>query len=504
MHFTAPKIMAGTGLNFTIRSKTDMSSYIGLIIAFSLLLCTGAPSFAAPPRKLDRPPISERWFGIYVDNERVGFYRQNISESPEGYRMDGYGSVRMKVMGFSKEASTRETYLVSKNLSLRSFDVEQTINGLPSHVSGKTGDGIIRLKSEANGKTAEKLLKFKGDVFPGPALNIYPLMRDSSPGKSYKIQTFDPEELKVKDVTISVLGEEKTPEGVTALKLRNNLYPFVNNDILVDSQGNTLMESVRDGLVITKAEDPKLLGAFVSGVALAKKDLIYDFSLVRTNPPVEEPKKLVGLAVEINGWNDAIPLLQEGGQTAAKLGEERVAVRTGSLVQANEAAETVKPAEAYLKPADKIESDAPEIIAQAGLLATGTKSQEDLAKVMASWTADWLKDTIEDGGGAVASFKSKSGNCQTHARLYTALARAAGIPTRFVSGLVYLEGKGFLYHSWAESFISGRWISIDPTYNQLPSDPTHLKLLEGHLPEDLAPIITIIGRIKINILETKY
>lgn len=481
-----------------------MNSCFRLFIALTLLLCFAAASYAAPPYKIDRPPLSERWFGIYVDNERVGFYRQNISESPEGYLMDGYGSVRMKVMGFSKEASTRETYLVSKNLSLRSFDVEQTINGSSSRVSGKVGEGVIRLKNEANGKTTDKQIKVKGDVFPGPALNIYPLMRDSTPGKSYKIVTFDPEESKVKDVTITVLVEEKTPEGAPGLKLRNNLYPFVNNDIWVDSQGNTLMESVRDGLVTTRVEDPKLLGAFVGGVALAKKDLIYDFSLVRSDPPIKEPKKLTGLAVEITGWNDALPLLQEGGQAAVRLGAERVSIRTGLLAAAPAASEARKPSEAYLKPADKIESDAPEIAAQAKLLAEGINSREELLKKLASWTAEWLNDTVDDGGGALASFKSRTGNCQTHARLYTALARASGIPTRFVSGLVYLDGKGFLYHSWAESFIDDRWLSVDPTHNQLPSDPTHLKLLEGHLAEDLAPIIAIIGRIRINVLETKY
>jgi hypothetical protein len=480
-----------------------MILFIRLAITFSLFVCFSAAAFAAPQKKIDRPPLSERWFGIYVDNERVGFYRQNISESPDGYHMDGYGTVRLKVMGFSKEASTRETYFVSKNLSLRSLDVEQTINGSSSRISGKTGDGVMRLKIEANGKTTEKQIKFKSEIFPGPALNIYPLMRDPSVGKSYKILTFDPEELKAKEVTISVLGEETTPEGVPALKLRNNLYPFVKNDIWVDSQGNTLMELVRDGLVTTKAEDPILLGAFVGGVALAKKDLIYDFSMIRIEPPIKELKKLSGLAVEITGWNEALPLLQEGGQTAVKLPEERVVIRTGSLVQPPIVAEP-KPSEIYLKSADKIESDAPEIVAQAKLLGAGTKSPEELAGILASWTADWLKDSVDDGGSAVASFKSRIGTCQTHARLYTALARASGIKTRFVSGLVYLEGKGFLYHSWAESFISDRWISVDPTYNQLPSDPTHLKLLEGHLPEDLAPIIAIIGRIKIKVLEAKY
>lgn len=472
-----------------------------LIAALMLLLCSVLNVSAAPIKKIDTPPISERWFGIYVDTDRVGFYRQTISETSDGYRMEGFGSVQMKVMGFSKDASMRETYLVSKGMGLRSFDVEQTINGASSRVSGKAVEGSLRLKNESGGKTVEKQLRFRGEVFPGPALNIYPLMRDASAGKSYKLSVFDPEELKIKDVKISVLGEEKTPEGLPAIKIRNNLYPFVSNDIWIDSQGNTLLESVRDGLVTTRAEDPKLLGSFVGNLALAKKDLIYDFSLVRITPPIREPKKLTALAVEISGWNDALPLLQEGGQLVEHNGPGKINIKTGSLVQAVAAA---KPLEEYLKPADKIESDATEIVAQAKTLALGVKNQEEVVRLLAAWTAEWLKDTVDDGGSAVESLKSRSGNCQTHARLYTALARAAGIPTRFVSGLVYMEGKGFLYHSWAESYIGDRWHSVDPTYGQLPSDPTHLKLLEGHLPENMAPIISIIGRIKIDVLETRY
>lgn len=470
-----------------------------------MLVCTGTSAFASSPKKIEHPPLTENWFGIYVDTDRVGFYRQIISEHSDGYRMEGYGSVRMKVMGFSKDAFMRETYLVSKGLTLRSFDVEQTVNGVSSRVSGKVADGGIRLKNESGGKTTDKLLKFKGEVFPGPALNIYPMMRDASAGKVYKLLTFDPEELKIKDVKISVIGEEKTPEGLPALKLRNNLYPFVNNDIWIDNQGNTMIESIRDGLVVTKLEDPKLLGTFIGNLALAKKDLIYDFSLVRAEPTIREANKLTGLAAEISGWNDALPLLQEGGQLIEKRESGTVVFKTGTfVVQTAPEAGSAKPAAVYLNPADKIESDAPEIIAQAKTMAGTAKTREELAKALAAWTAEWLKDSINDGGSAVESFKSRSGNCQTHARLYTALARAAGIPTRFVSGLVFMQGKGFLYHSWAESFIDGKWLSVDPTYNQLPADPTHLKLLEGHLPEDMAPIISIIGKIKIKVLDQKY
>jgi hypothetical protein len=475
-----------------------------LLIAAILVLCSTLAVTAAPFDKIDAPPLSERWFGIYVNSERVGFYRQRIDTSGDGYRMEGSGSVRMKVMSFSKEASMRETYLVSKNLALRSFDVEQTVNGSSSHLSGTVIGSVIQIRGESNGRAISKTIRFKGDLYPGPALNLYPLMHGVTAGRSYTINAFDPEEQKIKVIQISVLGADKTTEGLPALKLRNTLYPFVNNDIWVDAEGNTLEESVREGLVTTRMEQPEAIGAFITDWALAKKDLIYDFSLVRVQPPIREPKKLTGLTIEISGWNDALPLLQGGGQQVEKAGNGEVIFKTGSLARTFTESKARKPTIAELKPAEKIESDAPEVMALAKTLAAGATGQEELAKALASWTAEWLKDSVDDGGGTVESLKSKSGNCQTHARLYTALARAAGLPTRFVSGLVHLEGQGFLYHSWAESFIGDRWVSVDPTYNQVPADPTHLKLLEGHLPDDIAPIVTIIGRIKMTVVKAAY
>ncbi len=475
-----------------------------LFLLFVILSAAVCPGWAAPFRKLDKPPLSDRWFGIYFNGDRVGFNHQKISETADGYQIEEDSSINIKVMGFSKDISKRETYHVAKKLTIRSFEAETTTNGVSSRVSGKTGDAGLRVKSESDGKVTEQRLKFKGELYPGSSLNIVPLMRDPSPGKTYKVMKFDPEDLSIKEVKISILGEESTPDGQPALKLRNNLYPFINNDIWVDAQGNTLLESVRDGLVITRAEDPKLLGAFVGALALSKKDLIYDFSLVRVDPPIGNLAKLTGLTVEISGWNEALPLLQEGGQTVEKSGAERIVVKTGSAVTPVAAPAAIVARERYLMPAEKIESDAPEIAAKAKELATGKKDAREIARTLAAWTADWLKDTVEDGGGALASLKGRSGNCQTHARLYTALARAAGVPTRFVSGLVYQEGKGFLYHSWTESLLGGAWVAVDPTYNQLPADPTHLKFFEGNTQDDMAPIIAIIGRIRINVLEAKY
>lgn len=485
-----------------------LRSGVFLLLTVVLVITGVGRAGAALMKKLDKPPLSERWYGIYVDGERVGFYRQMIAETPDGYRVEGAGNVRVKVMGFSRESTSREVYLMTKSLALRSFDVEQTVNGALSHVSGRVNDTTMRVKIETNGSTSDKQIKIRGEVYPGPALNLYPLMRPIAKDKSYKIWTFDPEEVKVKEVKISVQGEEKTPDGQPALKLRNNLYPFVTNDIWVDVQGNTLYESVRDGLVTTRSESANELAGFVGTVAITRKDLIYDFSLVRVEPALKDQAKLKGLAVEISGWNDSLPLMQGGGQVMERPGEGRIIVRTGSalppLTDSSVPAAAETTADAYLKPVENIESAAPEIVARAKEVTKGKNSQEEQARALSSWTSEWLKDSVDDGGSALASLKSRTGNCQTHARLYTALARAAGIPTRFVSGLVALEGKGFLYHSWAESLLGGRWTAVDPTYNQLPADPTHLKFFEGHTQDDMAPIISIIGKIRIKVLDAKY
>jgi hypothetical protein len=90
-----------------------------------------------------------------------------------------------------------------------------------------------------------------------------------------------------------------------------------------------------------------------------------------------------------------------------------------------------------------------------------------------------------------------------HARLYASLARAAGIPTKLVSGLVYVPDEGFLYHSWAESYV-GKWIPVDPLFGEIPANATHLKLVEGDSEEAMVKLSKFIGNIQAKVLDQKY
>lgn len=242
---------------------------IPLFFVFLLLLPNYAASAPAIPR-LAKPPIGERWFSITKDKEQTGYNRLEISEAAGGYEIVVESGAKMTVLGFSRDASSWERYLVNPDLSLRSFDVDEVIDGKPVKLKGEvTADGV-RVSVTAAGKTKEKILKAKGAVYPPPAMNIYPLMQGGEPGKSFKLKMLDIEAIKVIGVKISVIGVE-TSGGAATVHMQNDLYTFVDNDIWVDHSGNTVKESVRHGLIVTQAEDREAGKKFLAAHPWLKK-----------------------------------------------------------------------------------------------------------------------------------------------------------------------------------------------------------------------------------------
>jgi len=100
-----------------------------------------------------------------------------------------------------------------------------------------------------------------------------------------------------------------------------------------------------------------------------------------------------------------------------------------------------------------------------------------------------------------AVLEKKAGDCNEHAVLLAALLRAAGIPARVCAGLVYKD-DAFYYHAWNEAYL-GSWVSMDAVSNQMPADPTHIKLAQGG-PDKQTSILGLIGKIRLEILDHGY
>ena len=94
--------------------------------------------------------------------------------------------------------------------------------------------------------------------------------------------------------------------------------------------------------------------------------------------------------------------------------------------------------------------------------------------------------------------KTKEGVCRDYATLAATLMRAAGIPTKLVTGAVY-SSDGFYYHAWVETWVGDRWIAFDPTLGGGLADATHIKFAEGNAEQ--AFISFTLDGAKIEVLE---
>jgi len=141
------------------------------------------------------------------------------------------------------------------------------------------------------------------------------------------------------------------------------------------------------------------------------------------------------------------------------------------------------------------------IAATARDIARGSTAPQAQAEAILAWMGANVRPAPVDVFNALDVLDRREAECQGHAYLYTALARALGIPTRVVNGIVYSEDyRGFLYHTWTESVIAGRWVAIDPTFHEIPADATHVKLVEGETAADLGPLVDWVGRLQVKVL----
>lgn len=67
------------------------------------------------------------------------------------------------------------------------------------------------------------------------------------------------------------------------------------------------------------------------------------------------------------------------------------------------------------------------------------------------------------------------GVCQDYSHIMIALCRMAGIPARYVVGMLIGEGQS---HAWVEIYDEGRWYGLDPT-NDLIVEDQHIRISTG-------------------------
>ena len=107
-------------------------------------------------------------------------------------------------------------------------------------------------------------------------------------------------------------------------------------------------------------------------------------------------------------------------------------------------------------------------------------------------------------GSVLAAIEQGRGECTDYADLLTTLARAAGFPARSIYGLAYRDASppSLQFHAWNEVFVNGQWQVVDPTWDQMRVDATHIPL--SHEAVANLMLASHTGPVEFEVLEYHY
>lgn len=138
----------------------------------------------------------------------------------------------------------------------------------------------------------------------------------------------------------------------------------------------------------------------------------------------------------------------------------------------------------YRKASAYANSDDPAVQRMAGDAVGATTNALDVAIRLTHYVHQKMSKKDLDIAFATASEAARTleGDCTEHAVLLAALARAQGLASRGVLGMVALPGSlsasqlTFGYHMWTQIYVNNRWMDFDAAFDQPRPDATHIAL----------------------------
>jgi transglutaminase-like putative cysteine protease len=124
----------------------------------------------------------------------------------------------------------------------------------------------------------------------------------------------------------------------------------------------------------------------------------------------------------------------------------------------------------YIEPTLNCQSNDLSIMSLAGSLTVGLSSKLEQATSIFNWVRDYIDYSFyyntlyygQEGAGALRTLNAGSGNCVDTTHLLIALARAEGIPAKYVHAECTFS-SGTYGHVFARLYVNGQWLNADGT-----------------------------------------
>ena len=486
-----------------IRPSWIIGALFGLSFAFLLSVRLGILQKGETDHREEHPSGAqirwdrETWMNIFQQGQKVGYVHRQFSQAAEGYKVLETVFMQINTMGMMQEIHLKTEGNLHPDLTFSSFDFELQSSLFRFKARGVLKDKILSLLVGTPGSEQKVDLPLKKDTHLSVGMLEALVNRDLMPGESRTFDVFDPIVMTERPVKVSVLAEETIPIMGHQEKAKKVSVEFMGTPQFswIGKDGTVLREEGSFGIKLEQVSREEALqkAALLPGV-----DLV-EIASIPANRTIDDVDRLKELKVRLAGIEERALFLSGGRQSFRDkvLTIRKEAVSNPLSRESGE--ELSEEGKKCLESTPFIQSDHPEIQAKAREIVSADDPAIVKAKKLVAWVYKHVqKKPVLSVPNALETLRNRVGDCNEHAVLLAALARAAGIPAQVEMGVVYQNGR-FYYHAWDVLYL-GAWITADSVMEQLPADVTHIRFVRGM--ERQVDLIGIIGKIGLEILPT--
>ncbi len=486
----------------------------GIVLAWGVMMGLLADRTFLQPQALKITPAiareglkeGEDWWGVYWKGEKIGFGVTHQEVQGDRIAVKEQLWLKLAVLAIPQNIEQTLEYTMTEALTLESFRFSlksglfpfQLAGRLQNDPGGSSGKRMI-LKIQSGGREQEQEISLPEAPFILGQTKLHLLSQGLEKGKKYRVPVFDPASMSPAEMIAEVEGLDRIQIGGEERELYRVRQEFrgIGVKSWIDRNGQLWKEESPIGFTLTRESKHEARHQNWSPGKVV--DLI-SLTAVQADREIPDPRSTRFLRVRLR--SSSLRGFNLEGDRQSLSGDEITVKREDlSPRAAVSGGLTEKERREYLRATPFIQSDDPAIRRLAGEIIGDVREPREQAGRINEWVyRNIRKQPVVSVPSALEVLRQRAGDCNEHATLFTALARAAGIPARIQAGIVYQEGK-FFYHAWNQVYL-GSWITADSTLNQFPADATHIRLVEGDLDRQM-DLVRIIGRLKVEVREVR-
>jgi hypothetical protein len=444
--------------------------------------------------------VDEEWYGIYRDKDKVGYASHRREPSDSGFRVHDRAFMKVALMGAPRLVRTELHAETDRRLVLRRFDFTMRSGAIEVRVEGAATEGAVELRM-TSGDSEPRTMRLPLADVPVLPQTLHAVFGQQKlvTGAVHKYSLLDPMTGSPTVVRLTV-GERETlqlpggPRDAFRVLREARGAKFT---VWVDPEGEVLREEGPLGLVLVR----ELRSVATTGTLSDSGLDLGSIAAIRPGKKLDAPRTSKRLVLDAAGFPADLVLAFPPRQTwdGTKLSIETE--KNAELATYSLPADATFAADLAATPF--LESDATTIRDQAEAIVGTERDAVRVARRLLSWThREIAKVPSASWPSATEVLRTRQGDCNEHAVLFAALARAAGLPARIAAGVVYVNGEeglpdAFYYHAWNEVWL-GRWVAVDAVFDQLPADATHVKFVTGG-PERHGDLLPLLGKVTLAI-----